>query len=529
MAKREDYLSNEYTENDKRLIKIFQEEVMRLDMLYYRAINSNQKDKAQELLSKIKRVVKELKSSYDDWANVEIPKEYLKWATYINDSVNGEDWLKVVLEADEKEVRWMIKTLWPAHIEAVNALLNTSKNYVKSSLDWMERQAISMLGELQGEKVREELAKGTLLWESLTAMEERIKRYFQNNKISWFKDRAGRLWSMDRYVDMLTRTETAIANIQGTINRAIQLWHTKFKVVENSDCCSFCADENWKIVDIAKGTVDLPPFHPNCRWFIVVVNEIWEEMNMNSKNNDDEFIKAKTPEERTKKVLDMIENSTMDLDFEQGAMINKNWEIIRMGVWDKSSVNVPRYWIYENYTFTHNHPNSSCFSTADLEIWRDEVRMEEVRASSKIWTYVLRWERFIDKLLFVRKYEKYRNIIKNRKKADMWSFADDWQSWKWVEYIHYKDWTYLYKKDNPLEFDKIFDEHCWKYDREIMEKVADDTPGITFEFIRNDWIQKDTKLNNMYLEKINSLRKAKRKWWDYIEDWVDKIDINKYI
>jgi hypothetical protein len=62
-----------------------------------------------------------------------------------------------------------------------------------------------------------------------------------------------------------------------------------------------------------------------------------------------------------------------------------------------------------------------------------------------------------------------------------------------------------------------------------MEKVADDTPGITFEFIRNDWIQKDTKLNNMYLEKINSLRKAKRKWWDYIEDWVDKIDINKYI
>jgi hypothetical protein len=29
----------------------------------------------------------------------------------------------------------MIKTLGPAHLEAVNALLNTSKNYVKSSLD----------------------------------------------------------------------------------------------------------------------------------------------------------------------------------------------------------------------------------------------------------------------------------------------------------------------------------------------------------------------------------------------------------
>ena len=280
MAKREDYLSNEYTENDKRLIKIFQEEVMRLDMLYYRAINSNQKDKAQELLSKIKRVVKELKSSYDDWVNVEIPKEYLKWATYINDSINGEDWLKVVLEADEKEVRWMIKTLGPAHLEAVNALLNTSKNYVKSSLDWMERQAISMLWELQGEKVREELAKGTLLWESLATMEDRIKRYFQKNKISWFKDRSWRLWSIDRYVDMLVRTETAIANIQGTINRAIQLWHTKFKVVEARDCCEMCAEENWKVVDVRDWAVDLPPFHPNCRWYIVVVME---------DNNKEEF------------------------------------------------------------------------------------------------------------------------------------------------------------------------------------------------------------------------------------------------
>ena len=53
----------------------------------------------------------------------------------------------------------MINELGPIHVDAVNALLNNSKNYVKSSLDGMERQAISMINELQQEKVREQLAK----------------------------------------------------------------------------------------------------------------------------------------------------------------------------------------------------------------------------------------------------------------------------------------------------------------------------------------------------------------------------------
>jgi hypothetical protein len=49
---------------------------------------------------------------------------------------------------------------------------------------------------------------------------------------------------------MLTRTETSIANVQGTINRALQLGATKFKIEENTGCCSNCASFNGKIVDI---------------------------------------------------------------------------------------------------------------------------------------------------------------------------------------------------------------------------------------------------------------------------------------
>ena len=267
--RREDYLSSDYTKEDKKLIQIFTEEVKKLDLLYFRAINSKDTKKALEILARIQDISKVLKTQYWERADEIIPREYLKGATYINDLISWESSIAMVLELNRKDIYWMIKKLWPLHVEAVNALLNTSKNYVRSSLDWMERQAITMITELQGEKIREELARWVITWENIASMEERIKRYFANNRISWFKDRSWKLWTMDRYVDMLTRTETSIANIQGTINRSIQLWITKFKVVEAPDCCDYCSEENWKVVDISEWAVDLPPYHPNCRGYII--------------------------------------------------------------------------------------------------------------------------------------------------------------------------------------------------------------------------------------------------------------------
>ena len=108
----------------------------------------------------------------------------------------------------------------------------------------MERQALTMLNELQQSKVRETLARSTITGDSLQEMKDKVAKYFMDNQITVFKDRSGKSWSLDRYVDMLTRTETSIANIQGTINRAIQLGITKFKVVEQANCCELCSEYN---------------------------------------------------------------------------------------------------------------------------------------------------------------------------------------------------------------------------------------------------------------------------------------------
>lgn len=264
-----DYLPEEYTKEDRDLIKVFQQTMNELELAYLKAIHSNDTIKANAFLKQIKGVAKTLNDEYSDRADIRITEEYLKGVKYLDEAWEIEDTIGFV-DFSKWKAKEMIWELWPAHVQAVNALLNTSKNYVKSSLDGLERQTMSLIGELQQQRVREELAKWILKGESRFEVNKRVTKYFEEQNL-WFKDRAWRVWTMDRYVDMLTRTETAIANVQGTINRWIQVWLTKFRVIEHFDCCSTCANYNWAVFDISKGMVNLPPYHPNCKGYIEAV------------------------------------------------------------------------------------------------------------------------------------------------------------------------------------------------------------------------------------------------------------------
>lgn len=45
-------------------------------------------------------------------------------------------------------------------------------------------------------------------------------------------------------------------------------------MVESSDCCSICMQHNGKIYDIRnKSSIELPPYHPNCRGSIEAIEE----------------------------------------------------------------------------------------------------------------------------------------------------------------------------------------------------------------------------------------------------------------
>lgn len=517
---RQDFLPN-ITAEDRKLIKLFQEEVNRINLLYLKAIHSNDITKANQLLKQMKSISDYLSKTYWKWADIRIPQEYVKWSTYI-DEVLGS----AILEAlTEEEIRTYLNELWPIHIEAVNALLNNSKNYVKSSLDWMERQALTMINELQQEKVREELAKWVISWEA--RMNDRVIKYFTDNGINWFKDRGGKFRSMDRYVDMLVRTETSIANTQGTINRALELGITKFWIIEHPDCCKECAEMNWDIVDISQWTVELPPFHPNCRWYIVAVldEEDWKESLLRMEYDYNH--KANTPEEKVKKALDVIENSTMYLEHEQVAYVSLKGEVIKMASWETWEVSLIDNWVNEPYILTHNHPNSGPVSLGDLKSRISSKNEYWFRASSKIWTYSLYAENKFDRALFMDAYEKLYDDAVKKAENDIYSIVKDKEVHSWYEddYMIMKDWTYFYKKDNPLEFDRIIDEHIWKYYREALQQAANEVQWVKYEFIPSNWIENENYINKMYLDKVKSLKNSNNN----LEEDKSKIMINYYL
>ena len=103
---------------------------------------------------------------------------------YIDDLLTGEATYIVINKATKKELVKMIDKLGTVHVDAVNALLNNSKMYVKSSLDGMERQALTMLNELQQEQVREQLARGVIAGDSLGSIKTRVKKYFTDSSIT---------------------------------------------------------------------------------------------------------------------------------------------------------------------------------------------------------------------------------------------------------------------------------------------------------------------------------------------------------
>ncbi len=342
---REKYLNAQYTAEDKKLIAFFQKQMQKINQLFQLALQEWERTKALLHLRKMQAISSALKSEYGERAELRIPQEYLKGGLYIDDYLNNSSSLsRIKDQRDSKLMTSRIAQLWPVHTEAVKALMENSKMLVSASIDGMERHAITMLTKYQQAQTKLKLAEGILSWDWLEKMKKNLTKMYQSSGITKFQDRAGRLRDMNRYVDMLTRTETKIANTQGTINRALESGVTKFEVVEHEDCCEICAHHNGKIYDISKGAIELPPYHPNCKGYVVPVVDVpqsrfgsafdlkakslAEKAGITGKNTLERMKKlnkyVKTPEgKRLKKSVYRVKDDIILSD------IKKKWEVLK--------------------------------------------------------------------------------------------------------------------------------------------------------------------------------------------------------
>lgn len=247
-----------------------------IEHFYLQALREKNLQKAKYYAEKAKLVVQELQEEYQDWALTRWAEEYLKGFKQVEHLKRGTPKREQKLETNK-----IFLQVGKVHKEAVLALVQSGNRAVFATLDGMKRDITYWLALFNQKgkeiwlqhEIQSKLGAGLLTWKSLHYQKSDLVSFFQKKGLQ-LRDRSWRKRDPHTYAEMLIRTETARAYNAGMINRALELWTSKFRIEENWNCCSICAQYNGKVVDINKGGYDLPPYHPSCRWSVV---PLWEE------------------------------------------------------------------------------------------------------------------------------------------------------------------------------------------------------------------------------------------------------------
>lgn len=119
---------------------------------------------------------------------------------------------------------------------------------------------------------------------STRAVAKDLQARLAKRQITAFIDRAGRVWDMERYTDMVARTATRQAVVDAQVMRMSAQGIEYARVSRSSNPCPIC--EQWQGTLVTLGSAESslkgepadtldalpnggPPFHPSCRHYLV--------------------------------------------------------------------------------------------------------------------------------------------------------------------------------------------------------------------------------------------------------------------
>lgn len=262
---------------DEKLISAFVQAQKEIEHYYLQALREKNLTKAKHYAQKAQMLVDTLQEDYQERSLSRNAQAYLQGFKQVEHLKRGTP--KRTLELGEDQI---LLQVWKLHTQALHALIQSSNRPVLATLDGVKKDivySLALFGQKEKEawlqhQIQSRLGAWLLTGKALHTQKSDLVAFFQKKGLA-LRDRSWRKRNPNTYAEMLIRTETARAYNAGMINRALELWTSKFKIEESWNCCSICASHNGKIVDLKQWSYELPPFHPNCRGTIVPVWE-WE-------------------------------------------------------------------------------------------------------------------------------------------------------------------------------------------------------------------------------------------------------------
>ena len=241
-----------------RLVKFYEQaELEILDRLNRALLRGNKTEYLAQMKKNIEAILQQLREGNRTWCSEAIPRVYSQ-GLYSADAML-------------KDIGATVKAGFGAiHQQAAQVLAENTFQRLEDVAQVIGRQVNDIYRELALENVRGAVV-GYDTWKQTA---RRFREQLAERGVTGFKDRSGRMWNMRTYAEMVARTTTMEAHLQGTANRLVEQGHDLVKVSTHRGACELCQPWQGKILSITGKTKGYPTleeakaeglFHVNCR------------------------------------------------------------------------------------------------------------------------------------------------------------------------------------------------------------------------------------------------------------------------
>lgn len=258
----------------ERLIKLY-EAVEReiIDQINRALLRGNQTQYLNNMLENVNAILEDLRAGSRTWCETSIPRTY----------VNGTQ----VADAQMKAagVKNITTGFGAIHQQAAQVLAEAAYKRFDEVALTIGRRVDDIYRTLALENVRGSVI-GYRTW-------EQVARNFRNELaeqgVTGFKDAAGRQWNMKTYSEMVARTTTMEAQLEGTKNRFLEHGYDLVEVSSHPGACKLCVPWEGKVLSLTGKTKGYPTmaeaeaagmWHPNCRHTFSLYVDLDKEIEM---------------------------------------------------------------------------------------------------------------------------------------------------------------------------------------------------------------------------------------------------------
>ncbi len=247
------------SESEAVRLTTFYEEAEReiLDRLFRALLRGNKTEYLEGMRRNVEAILADLRAGNRTWCAEAIPRIY----------VQGTSNADMILKAQGQSV---IAGFGAIHQQAAQVLAENTYQSLDNVVQLIGRRADDIYRTLALENIRGSVA-GYDTWKQVA---KRYREQLAEHGVTGFQDAAKRNWNMRTYSEMVARTSTMQAHLEGTANRLVEHGHDLVQVSSHARACPLCVPWEGKILSLTGKTEGYPTldeakaaglFHPNCR------------------------------------------------------------------------------------------------------------------------------------------------------------------------------------------------------------------------------------------------------------------------